>query len=192
MNTKEILHSELLPGEQLLWTGQPDPSIIFTPFDFLLVPFSLIWGGFAIFWEITVLGLIPSMKPNPPPPVAFILFGIPFVFIGFYFIVGRFFYKNWKKKKTWYAVTDRRILIVTQGISSNCQTADLDSIPSVSKSIRKNGNGNIKFGNSSVLTSMYDNTGMDFFGSFSGQSVPTFFDIKDAEEVYRLVTTDRK
>jgi hypothetical protein len=72
--------NELLKDEKILWTGQPDPSIIFTREDIFLIPFSLIWGipvflglGFPTF-ELTI----------------YTLFQIPFLLIGFYLIIGRF------------------------------------------------------------------------------------------------------
>ena len=36
--------SHLLKDEKLLWTGQPGDAL-FSPGDFFLVPFSLLWGG---------------------------------------------------------------------------------------------------------------------------------------------------
>lgn len=38
------------------------------------------------------------------------------------------------------------------------------------------------------MASMYGNTGMDFFGSFGGVDILTFYDIKDADKVYELVS----
>jgi hypothetical protein len=48
----EIIQPELLTGESVLWTGQPSTAVIFHKEDAMLVPFSLFWGGFAIFWEL--------------------------------------------------------------------------------------------------------------------------------------------
>jgi hypothetical protein len=97
----------LLPGERLIWSGQPDPLAHFVPADFFLVPFSLMWGGFAVFWEVTAV--------TGGAPVLFLLWGIPFVAIGLYFIVGRFFYKSYTKARTVYALTDRRIMVLKRG-----------------------------------------------------------------------------
>ena len=38
--------------------------------------------------------------------------GIPFVAIGLYLVVGRFFYKRWDRRRTRYAITDQRVVII--------------------------------------------------------------------------------
>src|SRR4051812_14861337 len=68
---------DLLRDERILWTGQPDPSRIFAPSDLFMVPFSLLWGGFALFWEAGVLGLA-GFGSGRPAPTFFALWGIPF------------------------------------------------------------------------------------------------------------------
>ncbi len=34
----------------------PNPNKIFHSADWFMIPFSLLWGGFAVFWEARVLG----------------------------------------------------------------------------------------------------------------------------------------
>ncbi|MDI6758927.1 MAG: hypothetical protein QMD94_04575 [Candidatus Omnitrophota bacterium] len=181
----DILQKQLLKDESILWKGQPEVGILFSASDIFLVPFSLLWGGFAVFWEFLVLFM--KDKTGQRAPVFFALFGIPFVLIGLYFIFGRFFYKKWKKQKTYYAVTDKRVLIVTSLFGEDIQAAYINTLPCINKSMRSNGIGTVKFGNPSFMVDMYKNTGLDFFASFYGRDVPIFYDIKDAEKVYQIV-----
>lgn len=192
MADEQIFSSDLLPGEKLIWTGQPDRSAVFVPIDFLLVPFSLVWAGFVIFWFVSVLGMGGFGSSNDGPPIFFALFGIPFVLMGLYFVFGRFIYKDWKKSVTYFALTDQRALIVSKGFSKNLQAVRLDNVPTINKSIRRNGVGTISFGNSSFLVSMYQNTGLEFFGVFYGASPPCFYDIRNAEAVYRQLADRTK
>src|SRR6185369_2341404 len=97
----------LFTGERVLWTGQPRQGIALTAKDTFLIPFSLLWGGFAIFWNVGVWSF-----PGQGPPLAFRLFGVPFLVIGLYFIVGRFFHDAYVRKNMFYAVTDQRVLVL--------------------------------------------------------------------------------
>ena len=94
--------ASLRPGEQLLWCGRPDPRLWFTAADLYLIPFSVMWCGFAIFWE---LGASRGGGPF------FTLWGVPFIAIGLYMVVGRFFYKHYRKKQTVYGITTQRALV---------------------------------------------------------------------------------
>jgi hypothetical protein len=183
--------SELLGDERLIWTGQPDPTVVFDSSDAFLVPFSLLWGGFALFWEANVLGLGP-FGDGRPGPLFMALWGIPFVLIGLYFIVGRFFYKAWKKQRTYYALTNKRALVLTEGRARTVRACFLASVPSINKSVRRSGVGAITFGNP-TWADTYANSGMEVFGR-GGYGEPTlrFSDIRDADRVYGLVTTARK
>jgi len=174
-----------MQGEKVLWTSQPDPSVLFTKSDLFLIPFSLFWGGFAFIWEGSVL--VAGANAANPIPIVFALFGIPFVLIGLYIIFGRFFYKVSKKKKTYYAITDKRILVLTTFMGKHLEAAYINTLPAINKSIGSNGTGTVTFGNNNMYASMYGNTGLDFFTSFYGSTAPTFYDVKNAEQVYEQV-----
>jgi hypothetical protein len=94
------LQPELLPGERLLWAGRPSNGVILRAQDAYLIPFSLLWGGFAIFWEMSASGFLNWNTWYPVRPV------------GQYFIWERFVVASYLRKRTFYAVTDRRVLDV--------------------------------------------------------------------------------
>ncbi len=72
------LAGRLLNGEKIVWWGRPAQGLLLTSRDWMLIPFSLLWGGFAIFWEASVL--------STDGPVFFKLWGVPFVLIGLYLL----------------------------------------------------------------------------------------------------------
>jgi len=170
------LERERIGGERLLWTGQPDARRHFDRSYRFLIPFTLMWGGFAIFWEIAA---ITSGEPF------FIIWGIPFVAIGLYLIVGRFLVKARTKRRTYYAVTDRRVLSVVRGGTTKAMFLNL--IPTINAAIRDDGSGSVIFGNASWLQASYANTGVEFFGRGYDADVVAFYDIPDARAVVDLV-----
>ncbi len=128
----------LLKGEKIVWWGQPGQGLLFTSRDWLLIPFSLLWGGFAFFWETTVL--------NTNAPFFMKLWGVPFVLIGLYFVAGRFLFDAWIRRGMNYAVTDKRVLILRSGPFNKFSAISLDQLPDANLSESADGRGTIRFG----------------------------------------------
>src|SRR5579872_5880830 len=93
-NSLSAVQPDLTSGENILWAGQPKAGVIFHRQDLFLIPFSLFWGGFAIFWEFLASGFGGS-KSGASAPSLFLIWGIPLVVIGQYLIWGRFLYVAW-------------------------------------------------------------------------------------------------
>lgn len=97
MDTAYSMDKELRSDERVIWKGRPATGIRLRGSDAFMIPFSLLWCGFAIFWEVSALTIAPSDKA-----VGFIfpLFGIPFVLAGLYFVFGRFIFDAKSREKT--------------------------------------------------------------------------------------------
>lgn len=124
----------LAPGETILWRGKPQSGHLFSGQDVFLIPFSLLWCGFAIFWFVTAL---------QHTPLPFALFGVPFVCVGLYITVGRFFHTSHLRKNTFYVITDQKII---RKRGKKIDMLDGNRMPSVHITARDDGTGTIRFG----------------------------------------------
>ncbi len=178
-NVERVVAAELLQGETVLWQGQPNTRKLFARADIYLVPFSVFWCGFAIFWTVTATsgaGL-------------FGIFGIPFVLVGLYFTVGRFYAKVKNKKRTVYAVTNKRALLLSlngEGEKKTCVAGDIAAMQSESVSIGDDGCGSLYFGTISFYSRMYMNTGLEYLPGYHREDVLAFLDVDDAQRVYEI------
>jgi hypothetical protein len=179
----EELQPYLRPQERVLWAGRPDPHVLFAPSDVFVVPFSLMWGGFAIFWEAGVL--------SSGAPAFFRLWGVPFVLMGLYMIFGRFIYKRRQKERTVYAVTDQRALALVKG--TTLTDTPVKCQPVTIKRSRDGRHATVLIGNAIGAwrgASMYANTGMDFFGR-SAAGFFGFFDVANPSAMLQAVDKAR-
>jgi hypothetical protein len=170
----------LLAGERIAWTGQPGQGLILTPRDTFLIPFSLLWCGFAIFWT--------SGVANQAAPLFFTLWGMMFVCVGLYFVAGRFIVDAWVRRGTYYAVTDRRILISRSAPFSKFTAINLAQLPAIDLDVKAKGRGTLRFGQA---VSGWGNRG---FSSWSPAFDPTpqFIAINDARHVFDLVERSKQ
>jgi hypothetical protein len=121
---EQRIRSELQSSEKLLWIGQPAQGIRLRPSDLFLIPFTLMWAGFAVFWEWSVL--------HTGAPGWFALWGIPFVLVGAYIAVGRFFADALSRSRTCYALTTQRALVLSGLWTRDLKTLWLRNLPEVS------------------------------------------------------------
>jgi hypothetical protein len=145
----DAFRGRLLPGERIVWSGRPAQGVLFTGRDVFLIPFSLVWCGFAIFW--TVLAATGTMATGRADVAWFPLFGLPFVCVGLYFVAGRFLVDAWIRSGVRYALTDRRVLIARSGPLADFTAVNLDRLPDARLSERRNGRGTIRFGQPAAL-----------------------------------------
>lgn len=178
IDARALATDELRPGEQLLWSGQSDPSVVFTGRDAFLVPFSLLWCGFIVFWL--------SEAVSEGAPWFFAVIGSAFALMGIHLLVGRFLVKRHRKQTEAYAVTDRRVF-VTNGRSTR-ETAvgrtDRDVHWSNGRarcSVQWPGGSSSPFSfGGNGAQQIYANTGLD---GFFGPRTMAFWDVADGREL---------
>src|SRR5262245_42873595 len=100
VDAMQVISTELSAGEKLVWSGRPRTGLRLSGADAFLIPFSLVWCGFAVFWEKNALRI--------GAPDFFRLFGLMFVVVGLYFVFGRFIADAIRRGKTFYGLTPRR------------------------------------------------------------------------------------
>lgn len=177
------LAGELESGERVLWSGRPDGSRWFCPQDAVLVPFSVIWSGIAISVELS------SVQAPSSGGGASWLTGMPFVLIGLYLLVGRVPVRRWIRRRTLYALTDRRALMLVPSWrgGTHANSVWLRSYPPVDKRTARNGRGTLVIGsprqNQSWFNSAASDPGWPGANKALGNAV-VFADIAQADEVY--------
>jgi hypothetical protein len=177
---------ELVSGETLIWAGRPSPRPLFHKNDVFLVPFSLMWGGFAILWLAGVAGLWGPDSSEGEPWTFGIFWGIPFVLIGQYFIWGRFIYAAWKKKGTYYAVTNRRVMVIQNGWGRKMVAAYLDTLPTLYRETTSGKIGTLRFAEQAPVWSQRN--GFAMWDCMAVGTTPAFVDVEDVDGIYRLVS----
>ncbi|HEY2179340.1 MAG TPA: hypothetical protein VGH15_12230 [Caulobacteraceae bacterium] len=176
----EAFRGRLLPGERIIWTGRPARGVIFTGRDVFLIPFSLVWCSFAIFW--TVMATAGTVGTGHAELAWFPLFGVAFVGVGLYFVAGRFVVDAWIRSAIRYALTDRRVLILRSGPFSDFTALTLERLPDTKLSDGRKGRGTIRFGQSASPW------GRGFGGwSPAFDSTPQFLAVPDARNVFDLI-----
>lgn len=134
-NSYNALRQYISPDETLLWQGRPEKKgNIITKRDIFMIPFSIMWTGFALFWELTAL--------RSGAGIFFSLWGLPFIGVGIYLLFGRFLHSAYLRDKTFYAVTNKRILVKA---GSKLKILDGKALPPMDIEIHPNGNASIIF-----------------------------------------------
>ena len=112
------------------------------------------------------------------------LWGIPFVLVGLYLIVGRFFVDARQRSKTYYGVTDERVIIISGLFRRSLKSLNIDTLTDVSLTEKPDGSGTITLG----PTPPWHNwmSGSNWPGSHQ-HAVPSFDMIENARQAYDIV-----
>jgi hypothetical protein len=154
----------------------PRQGVRFRPADIFMLPFSLLWGGFAIFWEYSVV--------SNGAPFFFTLWGVPFVLVGLYIIVGRFLVDSYQRARTYYGVTDQRVIILGGLMNRDVKSITLQGLNDVSLNERSDRSGSITFGPTNPMYAIWSGAEWPGIGK---KLAPAFELIDDVRKVHDLI-----
>lgn len=166
-------------NETLLWTGKPKTGILFRASDLFLIPFSILWCGFAIFWFVTALISAPFF---------FALFGLPFVGIGLTLVFGRFIIDAKQRANTVYGLTEHRIIIKSGVYSKSIKSLNIKTISDIEYNEKSDGSGTITIGPKNPMA-MWGN-GMNW--TPGAKQTPSLDLIQDVRKVYNKIIEIQK
>ena len=164
---RDVVEAELQPGEQLLWLGGPNPMRMALSSAGAAL-FGVPWTAF---WLWALLGHFTSVSWAWWPAALF--YGIP-LWIGYLSAPAP--YWSWRAaRRTAYAVTDRRVLIVRRGKARTVDSYAPDGITDAHRTERRDGSGDL------VLA-------RGFRDSITLQAIP---EVGRVERLVRSLVTDR-
>ena len=165
--------SELQSGENLLWSGAADPrrsAISALPAAFFGIPFA----GFAFFWmSMAYRGtshLASSQNSFAKGFSVFPLFGLPFLLIG----LGITLAPLWaylSGRSGAYAVTNRRVMLITGTNSRAVKSVLPNDIAEVDHRERPDGSGDVLIRTNSVIRATNNGTSQVTVGLYGVPNV---------------------
>jgi hypothetical protein len=133
-----LIEEELLPGERLLWADKPRTGIRLAWADLAALPVGLIvFSGGLLF-------VVVSLRSEPD--VAGVLVGAYAVAFGLFISTSRLLTSAWRRGRTAYGVTTRRVIVVRNALSYLAKSQDLDTLSNLGMKKKKDGTGEIAFG----------------------------------------------
>ncbi len=155
----ELWQDILQEDETLIWNGDPQQGFIFRRSEILFTPLAILLFVLAAAWEFyAVSTLATALQFNDLPlwiPVVLIFMtctAFPFVLLGLFLLVGRFFYDRQRRMRTHYALTNRRVIILS-GLfkKQRACSVELQNIEKLSLHVHRNHTGSIRFRSDTLL-----------------------------------------
>ena len=109
--------------------------------------------------------------------------------IGFYLIVGRFWVDARQRARTHYALTDRRVIIVSGIFSRSTQSLTVATLSNVTLTTTGSGKGTVFLGSMPPMNAWWGALNWPGLGQFA---VPALELGDNAEEVYQKILAVQK
>lgn len=180
------IEDELFDDEKLYWVGRPDPLRMIRKDEWALLPTGVFIAVFALFF----MSMATSMFDGDFPPS---IVRLPFLFVPLAMIgIGLWqaitpLRVYWRGQQTWYAVTDRRLLIVVDGTTRQVESFYDENIDFVRRHSRSDGTGDLLFTKKTITSSGKNRTSITVDVGFHGIT-----DVRYVEDMILQVFFERE
>lgn len=134
---RQLFKDQLSGKEQILWASRSTQGIQFRNSDKYMIPFSLLWCttvGILAWFTLSMGGIGTTMA----------WFIAPFMLVGLYLLLGRFFMDAFIRKHIFYALSSKKLLVRTGKWNRSTNTFPLKSIHKIALEKGKKGNGTLR------------------------------------------------
>ncbi len=136
---QQKINTQLRPGERVLWVGRPARAFIVRWSD---IPLSI----FGIFFMTPVLiSIVAGLKEDKDVDFLSVFF-LPFLLIGLYLAFGRYIFDALGRKRTYYGLTESRIIIMSGWLSPRTRSISLNVVSDITIAEKSSGCGSITLG----------------------------------------------
>ena len=146
MDEFSFVQSYLSGGEYVLWQGKPGKVRLLDPFYLSTALFAIPWLAFCGYWEYMAIRSGGNFM---------VLWGVPFILVGLYMLVGRPLNAIRLRGRTCYVITNRKLLIRA---GQHIQVFDGRGLPPMDIHLNRDGTGTILF-----VTEYYGRRGRQYF-----------------------------
>lgn len=177
MLTDAILHRALRSGEEVLWTGEPRTALLTDPRDKVFVPLSLLFLLATALW--TFLAFTDGS-------VIDVWIAAPYLLLALHLSIGRILLRRDRRRRTTFAVTDRRVLACVDGATLSTHSIPLAEITSIEiERDDEHGTATVRFAPTSRLVKILERTGLAPIDVLGPEVA--FIDVERADRIPALI-----
>ncbi|WP_085899884.1 hypothetical protein [Kiloniella majae] len=181
----ERARSELIENEQLIWADRPVSERFYRKKIKAAIAGKVIIS-LIVLW---ILGVIyTSFSSGNLPALALVFFALPLLFIARK-LLNKPVEARQRAEQTYYAITDKRLLIINDYKDKSVESYDLDKLEFVENAENSDGTGNVYFTKTLITTISNNDRNGNSSGKRSVHEVKKGFKgIYDAEKVEVEIT----
>jgi uncharacterized integral membrane protein len=139
-----VVESELFDDEKLYWYGKPNPRRNIRADEWLMLPAGIFAALFALFFIATATSMFDDDFPPATFQLPFLLVPLLMMGIGLW-QAGAPLKSYLRGQQTHYVVTDRRILIIVDGVARDVESFYAKNVEFVRRRSHADGTGDVFF-----------------------------------------------